>query len=429
MFIYLFWGVLLLLLILVFSEESYRAKLRYYFNTYLLVIVVLFFVISIVVFPSESVEAAYGGLVTWFTIVLPSLLPFFIGAELLIGLGVVKFIGVLLEPIMRPVFNVPGEGSFAFTMSITSGYPVGAKIVTRLRTEGQLSMNEAQRLAAFCSTSGPLFLMGAVGVGMFRSSQVGFFITLVHYLSAILVGIVFRFYRGSRESHHKPMVYQGHIIKKALRQLVQSRRSNPPFGILLGNAVKESFNTMLMVGGFIILFSVITNVLSLIGVSDFIVYLLRPLGINSALMKAIFVGIFEITNGSQIVAEISQVSLLARMAAASFIIAWSGFSIHAQAISIISTSDIKTGLYLISKLLHGALALILVYCLYPLLSPFIDFVSPAAAVNQINYVSQISSNLKLSVELFMLVIIGLFFFALLVSILLTIIEKLRRGRR
>ncbi|MGQ0438264.1 nucleoside recognition domain-containing protein, partial [Bacillus sp. B-TM1] len=35
----------------------------------------------------------------------PSLLPFFIIAELLISIGVVKFIGVILEPLMRPLLR------------------------------------------------------------------------------------------------------------------------------------------------------------------------------------------------------------------------------------------------------------------------------------------------------------------------------------
>src|SRR5690606_32732679 len=114
-----------------FTQNKYYRQLSYYF----IVLSVLFLVITIILYPGESVSSAYNGLVIWATLVVPALLPFFIGSEILINLGVVKFFGVLLEPIMRPIFNVPGEGSFAFAMSITSGYPVGAKIVSRLRTD------------------------------------------------------------------------------------------------------------------------------------------------------------------------------------------------------------------------------------------------------------------------------------------------------
>ena len=63
----------------------------------------------------------------WWEIVFPSLLPFFIVSEMLIGFGVVKFIGVLLEPFMRPLFKVPGVGGFVWAMGMASGFPAGAK--------------------------------------------------------------------------------------------------------------------------------------------------------------------------------------------------------------------------------------------------------------------------------------------------------------
>ena len=49
--------------------------------------------------------------------------PFFAMSEIMIGLGVVHFMGVLVEPIMRPVFRIPGEGAFAVVMGLASGYP------------------------------------------------------------------------------------------------------------------------------------------------------------------------------------------------------------------------------------------------------------------------------------------------------------------
>lgn len=72
----------------------------------------VFLTISMVLFPEDAFAASIKGLDVWWNIVFPALLPFFIGAELLMGLGVVHFMGVLLKPLMRPIFNVPGEGSF-----------------------------------------------------------------------------------------------------------------------------------------------------------------------------------------------------------------------------------------------------------------------------------------------------------------------------
>src|SRR5690554_6427398 len=148
----------------------------------------------LVLFPSNSYNAAKNGLFIWFNNVLPALLPFFIGSEILIGLGVVHFIGVLLEPIMKPVFNVPGVGSFIYTMSITSGYPMGAKITSELRKRNLYSKEEGQRLLALCSTSGPLFIIGSVSIGMFKNPYLGILIVFSHYFGSIATGLTFRNY-------------------------------------------------------------------------------------------------------------------------------------------------------------------------------------------------------------------------------------------
>lgn len=92
---------------------------------------------------------------------------FFILSELLISFGIVRFVGVLLEPFMRPIFRVPGVGGFVLAMGMASGFPSGAKLTTRLRQEGQLTRIEAERLVSFTNSSNPLFIFGAVAVGFF----------------------------------------------------------------------------------------------------------------------------------------------------------------------------------------------------------------------------------------------------------------------
>ena len=58
-----------------------------------LAVLVLVITIMIVVYPEVSFRASLEGLELWFEIVLPTLLPFFILADLLMGLGIVHFLG------------------------------------------------------------------------------------------------------------------------------------------------------------------------------------------------------------------------------------------------------------------------------------------------------------------------------------------------
>lgn len=119
---------------------------------------------------------------------------------MLIGFGVVKFIGVLLEPLMRPLFRVPGVGGFVWAMGMASGFPAGAKLTARLRQEGQLTKTEAERLVSFTNCSNPLFIFGAVSVGFFNNAKLGMILALSHYLGNITVGLFMRFY-GKNSKH------------------------------------------------------------------------------------------------------------------------------------------------------------------------------------------------------------------------------------
>src|SRR5699024_11982829 len=100
--------------------------------------ILLFISLSMIIFPETSFHASIRGLDMWWRVVFPSLLPFFIAAELLTRFGVVKFIGVLFEPIMRPLFNIHGIGSFAWMFVMASGYLSGVQISSMLRNRRQI---------------------------------------------------------------------------------------------------------------------------------------------------------------------------------------------------------------------------------------------------------------------------------------------------
>ena len=58
-------------------------------------------------------------------------------------------------------------GAFALAMGITSGYPVGAKVAKDLYNNKLCTKIEAERLLSFTNSSGPLFIIGTVGISMF----------------------------------------------------------------------------------------------------------------------------------------------------------------------------------------------------------------------------------------------------------------------
>lgn len=329
----------------------------------------ILFTALLIKYPQPALESSVKGLNIWWEVVFPSLLPFFVTAELLISFGVVTFIGVLFEPIMRPLFNVSGVGSFAWIMGMASGYPSGAKISARLREENKISKLEAERLLAFTNASSPLFIFGAISVGFFHEPKLGLLIAVCHYLGNTLVGICMKLH-GRKITKRRPgQQKEKFTINKAFQVMHDARLQNRrPFGEIFGDAILQSIKTLVMVGGFIILFSVLTELLYLIGLTPFLAsiltFLLKILSLPVELALPYLSGLFEITIGAQLIANVGSDSMLAKLMIVSFILGFNGFSVQAQVASIIANTDIRFLPYFIARIFHGIFASILTILLY-----------------------------------------------------------------
>lgn len=321
-------------------------------------------VLSLILFPKEALDAAKDGINLWLFTITPSLLPFFIGSELLLQLGVVHFLGTFLEPIMRPLFNVPGSGSFAMAIGYTSGYPVGAQVISRLWEENLCTTEEAEKLMSFCNNSGPLFMLGAVAIGMFGSSKAGYIIMASNYLAAITTGLIFRFYK--KNSYKKPPSAKN-LLNTAIKKMYYTREQNKKsLSTILSEAVYKSTNTIIMIGGYVILFSVIIEFLRLYKILDFISYFISPifslLGFDKNLIPGFISGLLEITVGSNLISQV-YAPLEQKVILVSAIIAWSGISIHGQVLGVIAKTKIKYFPYLIAKTIQFFLAALYSYWL------------------------------------------------------------------
>ncbi len=363
--VFIFFSILIIILLYYIFKKQIKKHLKKLHSIFLIT-VVIWIIVAIIFNPKDSVDAALNGMKIWIEIVLPSLLPFFILSEILIGLGVVEFIGALLEPLMNPLFNVPGEGSFVLAMSVTSGYPVGAKLVCNLLNENSITKTEGQRMLCFCSTSGPLFMIGSVAVGMFNCPTIGSLIAISHYLGILAVGIVFRFYH-SNDITTKKTQNQNYInlaFKKLFNPHKKDRKS---FGVIIGNSVKESINTLLIIGGFIILYSVIIELLSITNIINFLSNLISvifPFISNEELTEGLISGIIEMTNGCKIIASANSSNYIMKLCITSFLIGWSGFSIHSQVLSFVGKTNLNFNIYVLSKLMHGLFSSFITFGLF-----------------------------------------------------------------
>lgn len=347
----------------------YYISNKSYWKTAILGFLAFFFVFAIIKYSDIAFQSSLRGLMIWWEVVFPALLPFFILSEILMGLGVVHFMSVLLEPFMRPVFNVPGAGAFVMTMGFSSGYPISSKITTRLREQKLVTRAEGERLVCFTTTSDPLFMFGAIAVGFFYDSKLGILIVLSHYIAAVILGVIMRFHNRHEQNTKSVRKTRDIIFVRALKAMHQARKNDSrPFGKLLGDAVTSSMHTLALIGGFIILMSVMIAIMGSIGLVTFMAqissYLLIAIGITPDLSPAFISGIFEVTLGSKEASITANTLLYQKIIVVSMILAWGGLSVHAQVAAILSSTDIRFLPFIYARIGHAILAAIVTIFLW-----------------------------------------------------------------
>ncbi len=317
------------------------------------------FTLCLVLFSRTNLSAAKNGLILWATAVVPSLFPFFVATEMLSYTNVISYLGKWLTPIMRPLFGVPGEAAFAFIMGLISGYPVGAKIVSNFIEQGVCNKEEAEGMLAFTNNSGPLFIIGTVGITLFGNTTIGILLLVTHILACVSVGIILNFCtHRKRKNEFKPSYSSAssHPIKK-------QNTTTPSFsslGEILGSSIKNATSTILLIGGFVVLFSVVISILNQSHLLDTISHIFEPifslLHTPSEFCKPLLSGIVELTNGVSLIAGIPTKNLSISIIFSAFLLGFGGFSVLLQVFSIVSKSGLSIKKYACGKLLQGLLA-------------------------------------------------------------------------
>ena len=260
---------------------------------------------------------------------------------------------------MRPLFNIPGIGSYALIMGIISGYPIGAKIVVDLKQQGFCTKEEAERMIAFTNNSGPLFILATVGISLFGNTTIGILLLFTHILASLSVGILFRFWKKNITS---TLTYTFQNIK------AKEKVGFYNLGDILGKSILSAIKSVILIGGFIVLFSVILSILKnsyfISFISKVISPFLQAFGIeDTRFSSSIVCGILELTNGITQLSSIPCKNISTNITLSAFLLGFGGLSVLLQVYSIISKADISIKPYFIGKLLHGIFAVFYTFLL------------------------------------------------------------------
>ncbi|HUC91564.1 MAG TPA: sporulation integral membrane protein YlbJ [Paenibacillus sp.] len=326
-------------------------------------------------YPAASLNASVRGLTIWWEVLFPALFPFFVLSELMLGFGIVHFFGTLMDPLMRPLFRLPGISGFVVAMGYISGYPVGARLTAQLRERGQITQAEGERMVAFTTTSDPIFLIGAVSVGFFHNAALAPVLAAAHYGSGLIIGLLARFHEprapGTPPAAAKPG--SRFLLSAALSAMHEAMQADGrKLGRLLQDAIGSALRLMTVVGGLVVFFSLVMELLTKAGTLDLLAAGLQTLldaaGLPLQLSASFVNGLFEVTLGAKSSAE-TGAPLVHQAAVAAWALSWAGLSVHAQIASILSHTDLRYKPFLIARAVHGILAFALVYLLWGWLGP------------------------------------------------------------
>ena len=186
---------------------------------------------------------------------------------------------------------------------------------------------------------------------MFQDSLIGVLLLITHILSCLTVGFIFRFWKRNKTIKNSSPHYNFNSADINISNL----------GEILSTSIISSIKTILLIGGFVVLFSVILSLLNESGFMKIICYFCFPLfdlfGMNKMdFSNGFFSGVLEVTNGLNIISNINIKHISCNIIISSFILGFGGLSVLLQVYSIISKSNISIKPYIIGKILHGIIA-------------------------------------------------------------------------
>ena len=332
------WLLIILLSILLIKQLNINKNIIF---CILISILIVLFTANI----NTCIPAALDGCILWYKAILPTTFPFVIICNLLISYNGIDLYSRILGPVICKPLGLSKNCSFPIVASMLCGYPLGAKYCADVYTMDYIKKDEYERLLNIASNVGPLFLVGSVGAALLNNVSLGYIMLISSYLSCFVIGLITKKKKDVHQENHLPSL----------------KNTTSNFGTAIKIAVSNAINTVLAIGGFIVIFSVI---ISLIKKSQYISYIFDNLEhlINSAsgALYGIFLGSIEITNGCNMVSNLS-ISIPLKVSIISFLCSFSGLAIIAQVSSFVSETNIHYSKYIFFKLIQGILSFFITY--------------------------------------------------------------------
>lgn len=277
--------------------------------------------VCMLLFPKEVFTGAGKGLLLWFDIILPTLFPFLIVEHLLAVTGSFRFISDITGPVLSRIFKVSRNGSFAVVTGFLCGYPMGAKVTADLVREQRIRKEEGQYLLSFCNNVSPAFIINYLIWNTLGDASLLVPTLVILILAPFSVSLITR------------RIYLRKIQLFSVSP-TELREKKWDFS-LIDEGIMSSFEILVKVGGYVMLFSVLISLLEIFFQDSSLLLWILP--------------VLEITNGITWLGEAGlPLGILypALLAATSF----GGWCAAAQTQCMLEKTGLQIVPYLIQKL-------------------------------------------------------------------------------
>lgn len=305
-------------------------------------LIIIFLLINILIHPNYVSSATSLAFDIWKNNLFPFLFPMFVISEVMISLNAIDIFSNLGNNIITKLFKVKKEGTFILIMSMLSGFPSSAKYINSMYEKGILNDNDASKILMFTHFSNPLFIIGTISSTFLGNIKLAKLIFLSHYLTNILIGIMFRNYNPIKKENNLSS-FKYNCTKESSKSL----------GTILGTAIINSINTLLLILGTISIFLLITTILN------------STIDLGNT-GNAIINGIIEMSQGLKYVSML-EISLHLKTTLSVMIISFGGLSVHLQVMSILSNTKVKYLPFLLSRIIHALIAGLIAFLIFPIM--------------------------------------------------------------
>lgn len=293
-------------------------------------IIPLIMIVLLIAFPSVCLEGASNGISMWAQNAVPSLFPFMAVSTMLILSGVLKKFASVCTPFAAKI-GLPTSVCETFVVGLFSGYPVGASMAFELYRQNTISSENVCFIAVVSSFCSPVFMLSTIGVKLLNSSTAGLIIMAAHYLSFILMLILCKISIRNKQNSNTLLNSDSEIKQIS-------------FGALLKRSLENAVKTILTVGGYIVMFSIIIHLIDNSGILPDNVY-----------VKSIVACILEMSNGSAAVA-MADMPIALKIALICFCTTWGGICVLCQISGFISECGVSSKFLIVFKFVQGIIS-------------------------------------------------------------------------